>query len=115
MIARPIPGRHDRRAPRARARIDLVRKWADAPEVSSLRTRSERLFHAVVVSGAALSGGCDKPAEAPTEEIVTPPPASVSAPAAPPASASAGGSASPSAKPCPEGSELPFPPCAYIR
>jgi hypothetical protein len=65
------------------------------------------LFHAIVVTGAALAGACGKEA--------------VTDPAPPDASVAAGGDAEavtdasvPDAS-CPDGSERPVPPCFLIR
>ncbi|HEY8074048.1 MAG TPA: hypothetical protein VIF62_08065 [Labilithrix sp.] len=85
--------------------------------------RSSKLFHTVVVYGAAL-GGCQKPSVVdapmgPSDASAQTDDAGQAEPSPPPtvATMSARPVATPSgsARPCPPGSELPFPPCYYIR
>lgn len=79
-----------------------------------------KLFRAVVVSGAALGCGSRTATPAPEAEkvIADVSPAGDAAPssdAAAPSNDAAVTTADAGPRPCPKGSEMPFPPCYFIR
>ena len=81
--------------------------------VEPMKFAPAKLFHAVVVTGAALTGcaGTAQKPSAPTDSNAAATPATAPAPVAGAAGAaetSAGGT-------CPPGSERPYPPCYWIK
>jgi hypothetical protein len=71
-----------------------------------------KLFHAVVITGAALTGcaGTARKPSAPADANAT-----TNAPAAAPVNTSETGGTQNSGGTCPPGSERPFPPCYWIK
>jgi hypothetical protein len=78
-----------------------------------VKTTAAKLFHAVVVSGAALTASCGK-TDVPIDAAATPElDAAAEKDSGPDTSAPAADGGTDSG--CPPGSELPMPPCYYIR
>ena len=91
-----------------------LRRGGRFGNVEPMKFAPSKLFHAVVVTGAALAGcaGTAPRAAAPAGSAAA---AAAGSPATAPASTTDAGGTQQSGGTCPPGSERPFPPCYWIK